>query len=447
MTQVDAATRSPALGVLGRHPVLISWAAGFVAAVALWFRLPPTAWDTLWAEDGRNFLAGAEQHGPFGALFLPYAGYLHVVPRLIAGAVVWVVPVHAWAYAMTAASCLVAGGVAVLVFHTSASVVRTPLLRVLLAAVTVLLPLGPRDVLGNPTNLHSVLMWGLFWLLLARPSSRRSAVILSAVGLLAALTEIQVAFLVPLMVLALRRRRGRLLVAGPMAGAVSQLVATLTSPREAPHHAADSIGSVGLGYLVNAVLPNVFSQRAIGPVVAHGGWLLGCAVLALVSLLVVAAVRRAGPGTRIAILGAAVLSPLVYAVSVLVTPNPATDYALFSHEQLEHLVLNRYGVVPGMLLLAVVVVSADVLWVDGAHEAQAGAARTVAIVAAVAVAATLSFGYTPATTRRSDGPRWSPQISAATARCASSGPDTVLQLHETLGWHVPLECRFVPRSR
>jgi hypothetical protein len=447
MTQVDAATRPPVRGTIGRHPALVSAAAGFLAAVGLWFRLPPTAWDTLWAEDGRVFLAGAEQHGPLGALFMPYAGYLHVVPRLIAGVVVWAVPVPAWAYAMTAASCLVAGGVAVLVFHTSAGVVGTPLLRALLAAVTVLLPLGPRDVLGNPTNLHSVLMWAMFWLLLTRPSRRRMAVLLSAIGLFAALTEIQVVFLVPLMVLATRRRLGRVLVIGPVVGTVAQLVATIASPRSPVHHAADSVGSVGLGYLINAVLPNVVSLRAVGPVVAHGGWMLGCTVLALVALLAVAAVPRARPRARVAVIAAAVLSPVVYAASVLVNPTAYADYAALSHAQLDHAWLTRYGVVPGMLLLAVVVVAADVLWIDSAHESRAGATRAVAIVAAVAVAACLSFGYTPSTTRRSDGPRWSPQISATISRCATSGTDTVLELHETLGWRVPLTCRFVPRER
>ncbi|HSV67275.1 MAG TPA: hypothetical protein VLJ59_15375 [Mycobacteriales bacterium] len=44
---------------------------------------PRVAHPTLWAEDGTIFLAGA-YHDPFGAIVTPYAGYLHVLPRLVA---------------------------------------------------------------------------------------------------------------------------------------------------------------------------------------------------------------------------------------------------------------------------------------------------------------------------------------------------------------------------
>ena len=90
-------------------------AAALCAAVLVWFRLPPMAHDTVWAEDGRLFLFGAEQHGLFGATFVPYAGYLQFVPRLIAGAVVQWLPTADWALGMTAGACLVTGAIACVV--------------------------------------------------------------------------------------------------------------------------------------------------------------------------------------------------------------------------------------------------------------------------------------------------------------------------------------------
>ena len=63
--------------------------------------------NTLWAEDGRNFIQDAVNHGPLASLAIPYAGYLHTIPRLIAAVTVSFVPVPQWADAMTAGSCLV----------------------------------------------------------------------------------------------------------------------------------------------------------------------------------------------------------------------------------------------------------------------------------------------------------------------------------------------------
>ena len=91
-------------------------------AVLVWFRLPPMAHDTVWAEDGRLFLFGAEQHGLFGVIFVPYAGYLQFVPRLIAGAVVQWLPAADWALGMTAGACLVTGAIACVVFVASRDV-------------------------------------------------------------------------------------------------------------------------------------------------------------------------------------------------------------------------------------------------------------------------------------------------------------------------------------
>ena len=463
-TSADAigAVRVPRAAVLG-----LGVASVLVCAALVWFRLTPTARDTLWAEDGRLFLAGAERHG-LAVTFAPYAGYLQVVPRLIADGVVWLSPVSAWADAMTAASCLVAGGTAVAVFFCSRAVVPSPALRAVLAAITVLLPLGPRDVLGNAANLHSVLLWGLFWLVLARPATRRGALALGGLGMLAALSEIQAAFLLPLMaVVVWRRRQSAWLLAGPLVGIAAQLAATIASPRAPGRHVSLSALSVAEGYVINGVMPDLAPYSDIGPLLAAGGLLLGVLVLGAILALAVVAFRRTDADRRIALVAAFVLSVLVYAASVLVNPGTYYAYATLNRTQLLTVWLTRYGVVPGMLLLAMAVVSASIL-TESAPESSpesspepsprssAGSPgaprvarqerrRLVGGVAVVGIVAILVAGYHPSWTRRSDGPTWSTQLPAATEACRSDPSLRLVELRETIDWMVPVQCSRLDR--
>jgi len=428
-------------------------AAGTVASAALaWGRLTPAARDTLWAEDGKLFLAGAEQHGLL-LTFTPYSGYLQTIPRIIAAGVVGLLPVSAWALAMTAASCLVAGVVTVVVFFASRAVVPPVALRVVLAAVTVLLPLVSREVLGNTANLHSVLMWGLFWLVLARPVTRASAIAFSVFGLFAALSEIQAVFLVPLMTIAWRRPFGRLLVAGPAVGVAAQLLTTVLAPRGSGQHISVLPLSLVEGWIVNGVMPDLAPLNGVGRLLAVGGILLGLIVLAGVAALAVVAWQHATRDQRVAIAAAAALSPVIYVLSVIIDPGTYYDYASMSSAQLEHVWLARYGVVPGMLLMGVVIVSAAALGVGrrrarddrvsvvaAARASTSLTARAVAALAVLGVVAGLVAFYVPSSTRRSDGPAWSPQVAAATQTCELNPRLPAVDLHETLGWLVPVQC-------
>lgn len=414
---------------------------GVGGAVLLWFRLPPLAHDTLWAEDGSLFLAGAEQHGLFGATFLPYAGYLQFLPRLIAGAVVQWLPITFWAYGMTAGACLVTGAASCVVYVASRDVFGSRLLRVMLAAVVLLVPLGPRDVLGNPTNLHSVLFWMCFWILLFRPRSRPSAAAFTLIGFAAAASEIQTVFLLPLLILALRRRHGWVLVTGPAVGIGAQLVATVLAPRTAATAAQDSPASIAAGYLVNAVLPNVFPQNMIGTVLAHGGLIVAGALLLLLTGVVLMAWRHTGTPKRVAIISAAALSVLVWTASVVDNPAPFYNYASFASSQLLHVWLTRYGVVPAMLLLGIALIAADALLRAPARHRRL--TRAIAVSTAVMIGVCLIGNYIPTYTRRSAGPSWSAQIPAAQEACEGQPDGKLVNLNETLGWKVPVYCGYL----
>jgi hypothetical protein len=407
-----------------------------------WLRIPGVARDTLWAEDGRNFLQGAVDFGPVSSLFMPYAGYLHTVPRMIASTVVELTPVSDWALGMTAGSCVVAGVVTVTVFVASQAVISWMPGRIAIASLTVLAPLAPREVLGNAANLHSLLLWALFWIALSRPRSRASVVGLSLVALFGALTEVQSVFLLPLLLLRIRDRqrwpaRGFLLL-----GAVTQLVVTLVFPRAASGHAADDPLSVAYGYLINAVMPWALHQKAIGPALAAGGPDIGILLLVPVGAAALLVLCRGTGNQRAAVAALAVESVIIFCASVVANPNSFYDYADMTPQQLADVWLARYGVVPSMMLAAIILIGLSVAVQDrqgpGSRRSQANELAIAILSSCLVVSAVAQF--IPDDTRRSGGPEWQPQIAAAMERCETMPESSRIQLDETLGWHVAVPC-------
>lgn len=440
-TRPDAPSRShlplrPALASPMRSTAAFV-AVAAVAGILLWLRLPAGVRDTMWAEDGAYFLEGASRFG-LGRLFVPYAGYLQFVPTVIAAVVVHL-PVSLWAVGMTAGACVASGLCAAVVFACSGAVIRPFVPRLLVAGVTVLLPLGPRDVFGNPTNVHTVLLWTLFWILLAQPRSRRAGIALSVVGLVCALSEIQTAFLLPLVVWRLARGRGgeRWLAAGPTVGIAAQLTATVLAPRAADHNPHVSAGSVVIGYLLNGIVPLASPIGSIGRVAASGGLVVAGLVVGAVIVASAALWRRLESRGRIALVGALTLGPLVYAASVFVNPAPYYDYARLSTSALDHAWITRYGVAPGMFFLAAVVIL-ESSW----RRRSLPPVASLAVLTIVAIC--LAAFFVPTWTRRSNGPLWSAQVAAAAERCEAPGVKSVL-ITQTLGWHVPVDCsRLAP---
>jgi hypothetical protein len=430
-----------ARALMHRHRRWFLTAFGLCMAAAAWLRLPPVARDTLWAEDGRNFLQIALTGNPLDSLFTPYAGYLHFTPRLIAAGVVQFVPVAGYALAMTAGACLCAGLIAAVVLVCSRDVIAWMPARLVVASITVCDPLAAREVLGNTANLHSLFFWGMFWTLLHRPRTRAGGVAMSVFLLAGALTDIQSLLLLPLLLWKVRDSARWLPRAAFLLGAAAQLLVTLFWPRQAAGPPVD-IGSIAYGYLINSVVTVWVPQQMVGPLVASGGPLL-CLLMAAPFAVATAVIMHRGSAVQRMSAGALLgLSMLVYALSVLENPNSLYDYATLSTAELRSLWLTRYGVVPSMALLALVVLAAAAL--RTARERTSGPVRRwvpLPAIALIAVSASLTALFVPAWTRRSNGPEWAPQVAAAQYGCQRSPDDRRMALSETIGWHVTLTCR------
>ncbi|MDP9026872.1 MAG: hypothetical protein M3N46_04855 [Actinomycetota bacterium] len=435
---------------VARHPLLLLAGFAMLASVAAWLRIPPLARDTLWAEDGREFLQGAIDGGPLESLVVPYAGYLHTVPRLLASFVVSFVPVSGWAIAMTAGSCLVAGVLAAAVFVATRDVVRWVPARVAIASLIVVAPLAPREVLGNAANLHSLFLFALFWIALARPRGRGESIGLAAVALLGALTEVQSLFLLPLLLVRLRDRRRMPVRAALLLGMAAQAVVALTFPRGGSGNPSDSPLSIAFGYLINAVMPLAVPQTSIGPVAAATGPLVGILLLLPLVASLVFVLRHGRPIQRQAVIALALGSILIYTASVVANPHPFYDYATLTRAGLEQLWLVRYGVVPSMMLAAVPLVALAVAVARRRLRPRGTSMTAVRVLAGVSALLMLSvlLQFIPQDTRRWSGPAWQPQLAAAAEACETLPSSSRVALNETLGWQVSVPCgRLVPERR
>lgn len=444
---VAARPDAPSVPRAHHHQVWWVISIGVAAAAAAWLRLPAIARDTLWAEDGRDFLQAALDLGPINSLVAPYAGYLHTFPRIVASLTVELVPVQYYAIAMSAGACILAGIMASIVFVCSADVLPWMPARVITAMLTVMAPLAPREVLGNEANLHSLVLWTLFWIVIYRPRTKRGGLWLGVFALLGSLTEIQAVLLLPLMLWRLRDTARWIPRAGIVLGAALQILVTLLWPRGGSGNAPLGAASIGLGFFINSVLPIWIPQKSIGPAVVWGGIVL-CLVLFLPFVVALVVSLKFGSNTqRIAAAGLFVGAIVVYCLSVIENPQTFYDYAQFSPDEMADVWLARYGVVPSMLLCALAVLAiAIVVGRIKLRPSRSTIPRLAAYGAAVALVVLLVVQFVPQDTRRSGGPAWQPQILALRDVCASLPGSSTVDVAETIGWHVAVPCSLLQRS-
>jgi hypothetical protein len=138
----------------------------------------------LWAEDGPIFLKQEHDFGP-AAMFIPYAGYLCMLQRLVAFAagfapLLWIPTVYAWA-----SFFIFAGVCAVILFSSRLSI--SDLSRMAWVATLVLVP-HSGEVYLNLTNAPWITITLLIVFLLSRPALTRNqwiadALLLALLGL------------------------------------------------------------------------------------------------------------------------------------------------------------------------------------------------------------------------------------------------------------------------
>ena len=354
------------------------------AAVVLGRQQGPGATDTVWAEDGSVFLAQARDLGLGGSLFEPFAGYLHLVPRLAAAAVS-ALPLRAADTGFAVIAAGVAAACAVFVFRASSAHVRSLWGRVACAAPLVVSPLAGTEILANIANLHWYLLYAAFWAVVWKPPSRWEAAVSASVVAAAVLSDPFALVLAPLVAL-----RVVAAVVAFGASAVVQLVGVVGATGQRQLGEEAEVALLPFRYVVDVFGRGLAGDRFVGE---SGLSARGVAVAAVVvaGVAVVAWVRRRVVGERAALLAA------LGGVSVAYFVAPVA---------LSGISAPRYAFAPALLATAALVVVLD------------GAALDRTTAAALAVVAACWVVGLPSHNDRDEGPAWDEALAASAAACA-----------------------------
>ncbi|MBK4346433.1 hypothetical protein [Lacisediminihabitans changchengi] len=424
-------TRTHATRARGVEAAVVA-AIAILATAAAWLRLPPIAQRTVWAEDGTIFVNDAISGRPLEHLFAGYMGYLQFVPRLLADAAVSFARIQDVALFINLSACAVAGLCAALVFWCAQDVVPARALRFVLAAITIGAPLLPIEVLGNAANVHWIFIWTMLWVLLYLPRTRVGAWLLGLVALICALSDIQLLFLVPLFFV---RRRSALVWPpriGLVVGLIAQIATSLLSPREAH---SGGLGGAIRAYIGQTALASYLPDPKLLDAALGNLRVLWLALAIAPFVVAFVYVLKRGSGLqRITVLYLVPGSAVLWTADSYL--NGYGGAALTPHA----FSFVRYAVVPSMMLLASVIVAAQILLTRSSRPC-----RVVGAVAAVAVVALLAIHFVPYDTNRSNGPTWDTAIERAQMACNSEPgsaeePITTAPKYGTVRWVVSVPC-------
>jgi hypothetical protein len=402
---------------LGRGESLVVLVAFLMLAVILQLLRvgPGDAAGSLWAEDGSVFMQVALTHNLLDAVTSTYAGYLVLVPRLI-GEIAAAVPLRdaAPATALAASAVVALSGVAI--WHGSSAYIRSPYLRGLLVALTVLSPVASLEAVSSGAYVTWYMTFATFWLLLWRPATTWGAALGGLFILATGLSSPGIVFFLPLAVLraiAARDRRDALIL-GPFALALAiQLPVTALSDEGTvtPVWTSD----IWTTYLQRVVDGSVFGEALGGEMWTRWGWPFLIALLVLVVIGLAVGVARSSARNRWFAAIAIATSLVMFVASAY---QRAVGTAMMWPPHLDFGLGGRYAIVPSLLLISVVLVLVDQrARAPGGRVRAAGPA--VAATAVLLVALVTSFPLGESVARGT--PSWDDGLRAAAAACQREG--------------------------
>jgi hypothetical protein len=264
--------------------------------------------DILYAEEGTVFFADARTLG-WDAIVAPYAGYLHLVPRLTSAGIV-LLPIGQTAAAFSVITAVLIALVAVYVFFTSRVLLDSWVGRALLAAVIVLPPLAGQTI-GSIGNFHWYLIFAAFWALISNPRNGWWAAAGVVIGASAALSDPLVLLLLPAAAVAVYRYRSwlhGLIVGSVLAGLGVQALVVLGAEQNAP--VDSSWADLPALYAFRVAGGLTFGDVHLTSLWERAAWSVPVVAMAAITTVVVLAVVWS-VGWRRAIVIAAVVNSMV----------------------------------------------------------------------------------------------------------------------------------------
>lgn len=387
------------------------------------------AWTTLWAEDGSVFLERVWADPPgLLAVVEPYAGYLHIAPRLLAIPAGLLAPESAAGYvAVTAA--VVFGLVTLAILRLTGGVLGHLAPRLVIAASPVLLPAMAWSNLNNITYLLWLFLFAGFWAVVAPSRSGADTTIRVVLVVVGALSHPLLVVYVPLAVFCAVRRRGRgdRLTAGALIVALLVQASVVATADQVVGRATTVGELIGVGF-----------QRVIGSVVVgeaglefvweRWGWV--AIVVVSIALVIVLAALLAGSEMFHRKLALVALAYAVIIVGVALVNRGTTALAPIDGGYAR--LGMRYFVVSILLVWSAVAILLDdvrptLRW-----------RVTATAVTLVLVATVVSSWQLP--NRRSGPPIWATESAAAAEQCRDAPLAIVAVEQSPPSWVVEIPC-------
>jgi len=406
-----------------------------IAVVLQLLRLGSASLDSIWAEDGPIFLQGALYEGFWEAIVSPYGGYLVLVPRLI-GEAAALPPADAAAETIAILSACVVAICGLAVWHGSAGHIRSPHLRLLLVAVTVLSPVAGLEAIDSASYVLWYMLFATFWLLLWRPRTGLGAGLASGFVLITGLTTPGVWFFAPLAALrtiAARGRRDLAMVGAYWVAAIAQ-IPVLALDREAvvePVWSAD----IWMVYLQRIVEGAPLGLELGGTAWSEAGWTLLIALLLGWMAALGLGFKGATPATRLIVAIAVPTSLVMFVVSLY---QRAVATQMVWPEGVHFGNGGRYAIVPALLL-----VSAVLVLVDDRERQRSGPAPPISwlglgVAGVLALSIVTSFDQRDETIRGT--PPWGEALRQAATQCSAGVRDVAVPISPPgFGLQVPCD--------
>lgn len=411
---------SRALGPRARVGVGAAVIAGMLLVLAR--QSGRAATGTIWAEDGTVFLAQARSGSTWDAVTTSYAGYWHLVPRLLAE-VAAAAPLERAALVLAVTAALVQSALAAFVFHASRAIITAWQVRVLLALAMLVVPVGQAEVLASAANLHWFLVAAAVWALLWIPVRRWELAVATAVLVAAAASDPLVIVLAPLAMVRIWVRRSERHLDVPALAFLATGVAHLAAVAVVRPDRGIEPGSAGIGKVLAWLVVDVPGRGLLGARWLETRDAPGTILAAAVAcLLVVVLVMMAVRATRWNAAPAVVLATSAVVLYVLPVG-------------LARISPSRYSVGPALLLLGALC--------SAAGQVPVVRNRRVLGVALIIGLATVWTANLRLDTARSEGPSWQAELARSGERC-DQGDGVAAVPISPRGWFVTIRCADLP---
>jgi hypothetical protein len=376
--------------------------------------------NSVWAEDGTNFIADAVER-PWHALVSPLNGYFVLLPRLLT-AFARLFGVGLMPAVMSVQAALVTAALMVFVFRASATALGGVLPRLVACTAMIAGPLYA-GIPNNVATLQFALLYAAFWALLWVPRSRGGQIVALIVVGMAGITTILAALLAPIALLRWYLRRDgatTMLVIVLGLGACAQVVPNVLG---LTHRGTTSKPTTDVVWSLGQYLSYGLPKELLGQTWAAGEpvWARIVAALILVAVVMTALVRITRPNWPVG-LTAIGYSVLLFCFGCLVQGFPAF----------------RYAYMGGLFLLAGIAALLR-------PRPGVGWAPLAAFTVLLALVSAVNYRYPP--DERNTALRWDIQIGDAARRCEGTPPgqEVIFRTHPSerkgAAWYVRLPCR------